>query len=241
MTRNLDSLVDPATGPDEPARTVDRRRPARQWWQRPWVLPLAIVVVAFLIYVWQPYITLNMKTSKVPLNTSAPVLNYLLLVGHILFGSIALGTLCLQVWPWLRTHYPAVHRWSGRLYVFAGALPCALLVAVLIPLAGTPLGAAGQTCAAAGWIFTTIMGYVRARQHRWGAHRRWMLYSFAFALNIVWGRVFIIVFQLGHVENATILLQFEEASTWIGWVINIFLVRLWLDRKMTSRRAALPV
>ena len=30
---------------------------------------------------------------------------------------------CLQVWPWLRTRYPDVHRRTGRVYVFAGVLP----------------------------------------------------------------------------------------------------------------------
>jgi hypothetical protein len=241
VTRNLDSLVEPAIGPGEPARPTDRRRPTRQWWQRPWVLPLALVVVAFLIYVWQPYVGLDIKKSRIPLNHSAPEENYALLVSHIFFGTIALGTLCLQVWPWLRRHHPAVHRWSGRLYVFAGALPCALIVAALVPLAGTPLGAVGQAIAAVGWLVTTIMGYLRARQRRYGAHRRWMLYSFAFALNIVWGRVFVIVLGLFNITNAAVFLQGGEASTWLGWVINLWLVRVWLDRKISARRATLPV
>lgn len=244
MTRNLDTVVDPAIGPgdpDRPARVPAQRRPAKQWWQRPWVLPLALVVLAFLIYVWQPYIGFDIKKARVPLNPGAPEENYALLVSHVFFGSVALSTLCLQVWPWLRRNHPAIHRWSGRLYVFAGALPCALLVAALIPLAGTPLGAVGQTIAASGWIVTTVMGYIRARQRRDGAHRRWMLYSAAFALNIVWGRAVFLVLGAVHLESASVLLQIGDATTWLGWVINLFAVRVWLDRKVSARRASLPV
>jgi len=31
-------------------------------------------------------------------------------VAHILFGSVALVTACLQIWPWLRRTHPTVHR-----------------------------------------------------------------------------------------------------------------------------------
>jgi hypothetical protein len=195
---------------------------------------LASVVLAFLIYVWQPYLGFDPAKARVPLNPGVPE-QYGLLVAHILFGTIALSTLCLQLWPWLRREHPAVHRWSGRLYVFGGALPCALLIGLLIPAAGTPIGAVGQATAGFGWILTTVMGHVRARQRRRYDHRRWMLYSFAFAMNIVWGRLAFILLQLAHVDSAAVLLQVGEASTWLGWVVNLLLVRWWLDRRVSGR------
>ncbi|MBD0324764.1 MAG: DUF2306 domain-containing protein [Aldersonia sp.] len=54
-------------------------------------------------------------------------------MAHIFFGSVALLTACLQVWPWLRRRHPAVHWYSGRLYVFAGALPAGLAVLTVVP------------------------------------------------------------------------------------------------------------
>lgn len=58
-------------------------------------------------------------------------MHYLLLVAHILFGSVALVAACLQIWPWLRRTRPAVHRWSGRAYLFGGVFPGGLAVAAL--------------------------------------------------------------------------------------------------------------
>ena len=48
-------------------------------------------------------------------------------MSHIVFGSIAMLTCCLQIWPWLRARNLALHRGLGRVYVFAGVLPAGLL------------------------------------------------------------------------------------------------------------------
>jgi len=58
---------------------------------------------------------------------------YPLLVSHIFLGSLVLLAACLQVWPWLRRSHPAVHRWSGRVYVVA-ALAASLCVMIIAPM-----------------------------------------------------------------------------------------------------------
>jgi hypothetical protein len=215
-------------------------RATPQWWRRPWVVPLFLVILGFLIYIWPPYLGLDPSRSRVPINPAEPG-QYPLLVAHIICGTVALLTLCLQLWPWLRNSHPAIHRWSGRVYVFGGALPSALLIAVLIPQAGTPLGSVGFGVAGFGWLVTTIMGYIRARQRRYREHRRWMLYNFAFATNQIWTRFFYIlmvnVAHQGH--NMGLVSQVGEASTWIGFTMNVWAVQWWLNRTPRRRRPAL--
>lgn len=199
----------------------------RSWWRRPWLLPLGVVVGWFLFYVWPPYLGLNPAESLIPVRPGSAA-HYPLLVTHIAFGTVALLTVGLQVWPWLRKRHPVVHRWVGRVYVFGGALPSVILAFFLTPL--SPFPTVGTTLGGVFWFVTTVMGYVRGRQRRWAAHRRWMLYSFAMALNVIWGRVFVVLLPLIPFDSPTVQGHVFSAAPWIGWVINLMLVQWWLNR-----------
>jgi hypothetical protein len=234
MTQNLERVAVPAGDgePDRRGTSVDKTKGkrARRWFERPWVIPLAVIVVAFLLYIWPPYFGLDPNQSLIPIRSDSPQ-HYPLLVLHIAFGSVALLTVCLQLWPWLRRHHPAVHRWSGRTYVFAGAIPAGLTAMLITPLSPAPT--LGTTLGGVLWLITTTVGFVRARQRRYRAHRRWMLYSFAFAINIVWGRVFGVVFTELGVTDPALWAQIGLTAPWLGWVINLFLVQWWLNRTAT--------
>jgi hypothetical protein len=232
MTQNLERAGPERTGEPSLELAVSLRvatkapeRP-RSWWRRPWLLPLAVVIVWFLTYVWPPYLGLDPSQSLIPIRPGSSV-HYPFLVAHIVFGSIALTTLVLQVWPWLRRRYPVAHTWIGRVYVFGGALPSVILAFLITPL--SPFPTIGTTLGGVFWFFTTIMGYVRGRQRRWIEHRRWMLYSFAMATNVIWGRIFMVLLPLTPIE-AEVQGHVFEATPWIGWVINLVLVQLWLNR-----------
>jgi len=200
--------------------------PKRSWWRRPFLLPLAVVVVWFLFYVWPPYLGLDPSASLIPIRPGSAI-HFPMLVAHIAFGTIALLTVVLQVWPGLRKRYPVVHRWAGRVYVFGGALPSVILAFLLTPL--SPFPTIGTTLGGVFWFFATVMGFIRARQRRWVEHRRWMLYSFAMATNVIWGRVFMVVLPVTGID-----VEFQghvfAATPWIGWVINLVLVQWWLNR-----------
>jgi Predicted membrane protein (DUF2306) len=89
-------------------------------------------------------------------------------------------TVFLQVWP--RRRHPAVHRTSGRLYVFAGVLPSAVLALAIVPFAA---GSTGNAIDAILWLATTVAEFRMARRHRYAEHRRWMIFSVALCLRIM--------------------------------------------------------
>src|SRR5690349_4566826 len=94
------------------------------------VAPLLVLVIAFVAFSLPPYLTGDAAQSRVPI-AGTPAGYYPMLVGHVVFGSIAILTCCLQVWPWLRARYPDVHRRIGLAYVFAGVLPAGVLGLIL--------------------------------------------------------------------------------------------------------------
>ncbi|MFJ7524454.1 Predicted membrane protein (DUF2306) [Streptomyces sp. MnatMP-M77] len=222
---------------DGPAPEQGPSRPGRAWWRRPWPLLLALLVTLFLVDELTAYLGLEPSEARITLNEDVP-LHYPLLVAHIGFGTIALVTVVLQVWPLLRRNHPRIHRASGRLYVFAGALPSAVLALAIMPLMPAWQGTIGVAVHALLWIGTTTMGYRAARKRQYDDHRRWMLYSFALATGVLWGRAMVNVMTYAEL-NIDVGYLFEVAR-WLGWMINLMLVQWWLDRR-PNRPAPAPV
>jgi hypothetical protein len=245
MTQNVERLR-----PDELATKVaepagrgyrDARANATRktgWWQSVWLVPVVAAVVVFLIRTLPPFLTFDPAKQQSPINPKVPGLDYGVLVAHVLFGTVALVTVCLQVWPWLRVRHVAVHRWSGRLYVFLGALPTALLAFVVNYLHSGWHGDIGAYFQASFLFITTLIGYIAIRRGEYLKHRRWMLYSFAMSTSIVWGLIAVQgQMLLAPKADFSYLI---ELTRWVSWLLNLLIIKWWLDR--TDRRGtAIPV
>jgi uncharacterized membrane protein YozB (DUF420 family) len=227
----------------------ERNRSAKSWWRRPWIAPLAVLAIAFLAVSLPPYLSGDPARSRVP--ASFP-LHYPILVAHVLFGSVALLTACLQIWPWFRRRYRVAHRRIGRAYVFAGVMPAGLLalpMAALSPFG--PVARASNVLLASLWLAFTVTGYRMARQRRHAEHRRWMIRSFALTFSIITNRIWgpLAYFALAGELDAQFggneqLLRWTIAgiSTWLGWVIPLLCAEWWLERGAAAIRspASLP-
>ncbi|MFJ3338682.1 DUF2306 domain-containing protein [Streptomyces sp. NPDC086766] len=231
QTLNTSEPAGPESPDIESAQPNSRRRNI-------WTLVFSLIALWFINHSLPVYLSLDPNQARIPhLRRDIPW-HYPLLVAHVFSGTVALVTVCLQVWPWLRRNHPAVHRWSGRIYVFAGALPSGLLALAIMPFSAGP---AGNTVAAVAWLATTVAGLRTARQRRYREHRRWMAYSFALTMQIIWGRVLLIyvlpLFEYNFADPAKLNLALETA-TWIGFVINLLLAQWWLERtaRDTTRR-----
>jgi uncharacterized membrane protein len=190
-----------------------------------------VLVAAFLIDELPAYLSLDPSQARIVLREGV-WLHYPVLVVHIAAGTVALVTAVMQVWPWLRNRHPVIHRLSGRVYVFGGAIPSALLALTLMPLMPAWQGNIGITMHAVLWLVTTVVGYRMVRQGRYAEHRRWMLYSFALAMGVIWGRAMVVAsMQLPVPPDVNYIF---EVARWFGWMVNLIIVQWWLER--TSRR-----
>ncbi|GAA3582586.1 DUF2306 domain-containing protein [Amycolatopsis ultiminotia] len=209
--------------------------------------PLALLVIAFLGYSLPPYLALDPAQSRVPAPEGFPQ-HYWILVGHVVFGSIAMITSVVQIWPWVRRRFPVLHRWSGRAYVFGGVLPSAVLALTIG--ATSPFGPAtraSNVMLAVLWLGTTFAGYRAARERRFGDHRRWMIRSFALTFSIILNRVVTagaVVFlepQLATTfggSQIALSQSIAALSGWVSWTVVLIGAQLWLDRKPRPAVAA---
>jgi uncharacterized membrane protein YozB (DUF420 family) len=241
-------LTHDAGAPSAPESTLSVRSKSvssAQWWRRPWILPVAVIALAFVTLFVPRYLTGDPSQSRVPGVPGFP-LHYAVLVGHVVFGSIAMLTCVAQIWPWVRKHHPKVHRMTGRVYVFAGVLPAGVLG--LTDGAVSPFGPAtalSDVMLALLWLGCTGAGWVAAWQRRFGDHRRWMIRSFALTMSIILNRVIgiaaamLLAPQLSTTFGGNELafkMTIAAISAWLGWTVPLLAAQLWIDRK--PRRSA---
>ncbi|WP_033296293.1 DUF2306 domain-containing protein [Amycolatopsis jejuensis] len=217
-------------------------KPSKSW---SWVTPLGLLVVAFLAYSLPPYLAFDPAQSRVPASFGA---HYWFLVGHVVFGSIAMVTAVLQIWPWIRRRYPTLHRYSGRVYVFAGVLPSGLMALTIG--AASPFGPAtraSDVLLAVVWLGVTGAGYRAARERRFGDHRRWMIRSFALTMSIILNRLIAplaVMFLEPQVPTTfggseiALMQSVSAIAAWVSWTLALMGAQLWLDRKPTSAKIA---
>jgi uncharacterized membrane protein YozB (DUF420 family) len=204
------------------AETNDHRETARTpLLQRPWVVP-ALLTVIFIGYAVSPYLSFDPARARI--QPMPPYVSYYpLLVSHIFLGSVALLAACLQVWPWLRQSHPAIHRWSGRIYVAAALLASGCVMII------SPVGLHGanqrlaNTMLAVLWFGTTLASYRAIRQRRFADHR-----SVALAFSIVafrlWMFIAFAVFIPGiyagaEVDPVALDQAIGERAGSVGWSI----------------------
>lgn len=223
----------------QPSVPPARRRSS----QRIWVPPLMLITVVFLAYSLPPYLGLDPSTSRIAPRAGYP-LHYPLLVGHILFGTIALVTGCFQVWPWFRTRFRTAHRRLGRAYFFAGTFPAGILVLGVSVVSSTGfVSSVGNTVLAILWLVSSAAGYRAARQRRYADHRVWMIRSFALTTSIVFNRLWVALFltiltsepDSPLASGSAVVGQAAGAAVWASWVANLLVAEWWLIRPSASR------
>ncbi|OBK45734.1 DUF2306 domain-containing protein [Mycobacterium sp. 1081908.1] len=198
---------------------------------------LAVVVVAFLAYSLPPYFT---GGTRVP---STFALHYPLLVGHVMFGGVAMAAAVLQIWPGLRTRRPALHRRVGRIYVVTAVAAgvCALAIGAATPFG--PLLAVSNVFLASLWLWLTINGYLAARQRRYADHRRHMVGSATLALSVITNRIWtpILFITLQPLRDSAFSGNAEHylwlvagLGAWLGWTIPFVSVQWWLRRESVT-------
>jgi hypothetical protein len=143
---------------------------------------------------------------------------------HILIAPLALLLGPFQFFPGLRSRYPQVHRWSGRVYLAACVIAGTGALAAAPYASGGPVAGLGFGVLAVLWIGTTLGAWRAVVQRKFALHRLLMLFSYAMTFSAVTLRLQIpIGVALGYGS-------YTAMSVWLAytsWIPNVIIVALY--------------
>ena len=141
---------------------------------------------------------------------------------HVYTGMFILVSGMLQFPGYIRKHFPAVHKWSGRIYAFG--------IMVIAGPAGFVMGYYGNgglvsqsafCILAVLWIVFTWKAVAFARAHRIAEHKKWMYRSYALTLSAIslraWKWLLVLLFAPGPMDVYHVV-------SWLGWAGNLLIV-----------------
>jgi hypothetical protein len=161
---------------------------------------------------------------------------------HFAAGGIILALGCIQFVGQIRSRYPAVHRWIGRVYVTAAFLAGVgglTFIAAKGTIGGTTMdvgfGIYGVLTAAAA-----IETYRHARARRLDIHRQWAMRLFALAIGswlyrMEYGFWFLLADGAGHVKDFSG--PFDKLMAFFFYVPNLLAVEALIRAPRTSLSA----
>jgi uncharacterized membrane protein len=153
---------------------------------------------------------------------------------HIAASGVALLVGAFQFLKVLRTKFPAIHRWMGRIYIAAclvGGLAGGSIA--LYSSAGLVAGW-GFFLLAVLWVPFTLMAWIRALQRNFVDHERWMIRSFALTFAAVTLRLYLPVGIIFITQGE--FLPAYIAIAWLAWAPNLIIAELWIAMRRPRRR-----
>lgn len=151
---------------------------------------------------------------------------------HVAAGLVMLTLMPLQVSAKVRQRWPALHRWSGRLFVLVGLAVSvtAAVMNVVFPVVGGTLKVTviGAMCVAQ--VVTLALGLRAIRAGDVARHRRWMLRAMGVSLAAGSAGLFAVpLFAMGLHADVVV-----GVGRWLGFIATLVAVEWWLRPRPTG-------
>jgi hypothetical protein len=161
---------------------------------------------------------------------------------HFAAGGTILALGCIQFVGWIRSGYPAVHRWIGRVYVTAAFL-AGIGGLTFIVAKGTIGGATMDVGFGIYGVLTAaaaIETYRHARARRLDVHRAWAMRLFALAIGswlyrMEYGFWFLLADGAGHAKDFSG--PFDKLMAFFFYVPNLLVVEALIRAPRASMSA----
>ena len=141
---------------------------------------------------------------------------------------MALGP--LQFVRSLRSRWPVVHRWTGRVVVASGMVIGGTALVMSPQMA---IGGANETAAtmlfAIIFLFALVKAFLYIRRGRVALHREWMIRAFAVGLAVATVRPIVgMFFATRGITNLTPH-EFFGTAFWLGFTVQLIAAEVWIN------------
>ncbi len=155
-----------------------------------------------------------------------------LTLAHILPGMLFMVLGPLQFVRGLRSKYPQVHRWCGRIFLSASAV---VGVTGLTLAFGKTIGGVDEKAAIVLFGSFFLIALAKALRHalrrEFAQHREWMIRGYAIGLAVatvrpIMGTFFAVAVLRGH---RPVPHEFFGTAFWIGFTLQMIAAEIWIN------------
>lgn len=201
------------------------------------VLPFAIwsmviLTNAYFIYHF-PFRHFNVQSWSQPFG--------LLLTAHIVFGMVALLLGPLQFFASIRKKHPRIHRFTGRVYLFAvvaGAF-CAIILSIQhnIVIQKRIAFGTGTLGLAAAWLLTSAMALWAIKNRNFTQHREWMVRSYVVTCGFTFYRILFLI-AMSSISSSDVVYGNELSGilAWSCWSIPLLITEALLQASKVKKQ-----
>ena len=164
------------------------------------------------------------------------VQHYLMVWSHLVVGFIVYAMAPFQFIPTIRKRWTKFHRWNGRVWLLCGGIAgfTGAFIGVVWPFTGHQGFGLVQTSINAiigpYTLFCLYKAYSCVRAKEFGAHREWMVRSFALMLGVATQRALMLI--LIPATGLGVEVMFASMMV-LGMVINIAVAEMWIQLTRT--------
>lgn len=188
-----------------------------------WIVMTALAA----LIAWYAFTIFLTPSGRNPLVVNLLANNPYAAPAHFIGGAIALLIGALQLNAPLRTRFISLHRWLGRIYLFA-VLAGSVAGLVLAPGSfGGLVAQMGFGALAVVWFVTTLLAYRSIQGRDVSAHRAWMIRSYALTYAAVTLRLYI---PASQAMGASFEIAYPVIA-WLCWVPNLFVAEWFIRSK----------
>lgn len=155
---------------------------------------------------------------------------------HLVTGLLIFCLGPLQFIRGIRKNYLNFHRWSGRVWLLAGGIAAFSggFIGIFQPFMGVEGQGFNESMATTFFAFYTLFcmfkAYTSIRAKKIGAHREWMIRSWALMLAIATERVILGILMANTEIGIGVLFG---TTFWMAGVINIAASEIWINLTRT--------
>lgn len=163
-----------------------------------------------------------------------------LTLAHVLPAMLFMVLGPLQFLKKLRATYPAIHRWSGRIFLGASAI---VGVTGLTMAFGKTIGGLDEKAAIALFGTFFLLALAKALWHAirrdFAQHREWMIRGYAIGLAVatirpIMGSFFVAAVMQGRIPEPQ---QFFGTAFWVGFTLQTIAAEVWINYTRPSAGA----
>jgi len=155
-----------------------------------------------------------------------------LTLAHILPGMLFMILGPLQFVRGLRSKYPRVHRWCGRIFLTTSAV---IGISGLTLAFGKTIGGVDEKAAimlfGSFFLIALAKGLWHALRREFAEHREWMIRGYAIGLavatvGLIMGTFFAVAVLRGH---RPVPHEFFGTAFWIGFTLQMIAAEIWIN------------